>query len=205
MRSRLVLGVAALLCVVGCLVLPSAARSSVVYTYSGLPLGLVYTGGGGDGVDLTGQTLTFSFVVPIYLAADMTFSDTVPLIGWSADASSRHTSNLLATSHLSWLHLQTDSSGSIVAWDAVFQDIATPEFQMVIGGPTSTLSTLGHLAVFAGDVVQVGDDIYISTQPGVWNSPAVPEPSTWAMLLLGFAGIGFMAYRRKSKPALMAA
>ena len=34
---------------------------------------------------------------------------------------------------------------------------------------------------------------------------AVPEPSTWAMLLIGFAGIGFMAYRRKSKPALMAA
>jgi PEP-CTERM motif len=33
----------------------------------------------------------------------------------------------------------------------------------------------------------------------------VPEPSTWAMLLLGFAGIGLMAYRRKSKPALMAA
>lgn len=32
----------------------------------------------------------------------------------------------------------------------------------------------------------------------------VPEPSTWAMLILGFAGIGFMAYRRKSKPALMA-
>jgi hypothetical protein len=33
---------------------------------------------------------------------------------------------------------------------------------------------------------------------------AVPEPSTWAMLILGFAGVGFMAYRRKSKPALMA-
>jgi PEP-CTERM motif len=33
---------------------------------------------------------------------------------------------------------------------------------------------------------------------------AVPEPSTWAMLVLGFAGIGFMAHRRKSKPALMA-
>jgi hypothetical protein len=32
----------------------------------------------------------------------------------------------------------------------------------------------------------------------------VPEPSTWAMMLLGFAGIGFMAYRRKSKLALMA-
>jgi hypothetical protein len=25
---------------------------------------------------------------------------------------------------------------------------------------------------------------------------AIPEPSTWAMMILGFAGIGFMAYRR---------
>jgi hypothetical protein len=34
---------------------------------------------------------------------------------------------------------------------------------------------------------------------------AISEPSTWAMLLLGFAGIGFMAYRRKDKTALRAA
>jgi len=27
----------------------------------------------------------------------------------------------------------------------------------------------------------------------------VPEPSTWAMMLLGFAGVGFMAYRRKTQ------
>jgi hypothetical protein len=33
---------------------------------------------------------------------------------------------------------------------------------------------------------------------------ALPESSTWAMIILGFAGIGFMTYRRKSKPALMA-
>jgi hypothetical protein len=33
---------------------------------------------------------------------------------------------------------------------------------------------------------------------------AVPEPSTWAMMILGFAGIGFMAYRQKAKPASMA-
>ena len=32
---------------------------------------------------------------------------------------------------------------------------------------------------------------------------AVPEPSTWAMMILGFAGIGFMGYRRKQQgPAL---
>jgi hypothetical protein len=34
---------------------------------------------------------------------------------------------------------------------------------------------------------------------------AVPEPSTWAMMLIGFAGFGFIAYRRKSKPSLMVA
>jgi hypothetical protein len=27
---------------------------------------------------------------------------------------------------------------------------------------------------------------------------AVPESSTWAMMILGFAGVGFMAYRRKN-------
>jgi len=36
------------------------------------------------------------------------------------------------------------------------------------------------------------------------NVAAVPEPSTWAMLMLGFAGVGFMAYRRKSVAALVA-
>jgi hypothetical protein len=35
-------------------------------------------------------------------------------------------------------------------------------------------------------------------------TPAVPEPSTWAMMILGFAGIGFMAYRRKNAMALNA-
>ena len=40
---------------------------------------------------------------------------------------------------------------------------------------------------------------------GTGITAAVPEPSTWAMLILGFAGIGFMAYRRKSKPLMMTA
>ncbi|MEH2496253.1 hypothetical protein V1294_002732 [Bradyrhizobium sp. AZCC 1678] len=28
-------------------------------------------------------------------------------------------------------------------------------------------------------------------------APAVPEASTWAMMILGFAGIGVLAYRRR--------
>jgi hypothetical protein len=34
---------------------------------------------------------------------------------------------------------------------------------------------------------------------------AVPESSTWAMMILGFAGIGFMAFRRKNAMAANAA
>jgi len=33
---------------------------------------------------------------------------------------------------------------------------------------------------------------------GTLSVAAVPEPSTWAMMLLGFAGLGFMAYRRRN-------
>jgi hypothetical protein len=31
---------------------------------------------------------------------------------------------------------------------------------------------------------------------------AVPEPSTWAMMILGFCGIGFMTFRRKGQMAI---
>jgi hypothetical protein len=27
----------------------------------------------------------------------------------------------------------------------------------------------------------------------------VPEASTWAMMILGFAGVGFLAYRRRGQ------
>jgi hypothetical protein len=51
------------------------------------------------------------------------------------------------------------------------------------------------------DVTQIGtfpgqpeDGIFVTAD--VIN-PGVPEPSTWAMMILGFAGIGFMTYWRK--------
>ena len=40
---------------------------------------------------------------------------------------------------------------------------------------------------------------------GGGGQPTVPEPSTWAMMLIGFAELGFAAFRRaKAHPALMA-
>jgi PEP-CTERM motif-containing protein len=34
-------------------------------------------------------------------------------------------------------------------------------------------------------------------------APAVPEPSTWAMMILGFVSVGYMAYRRRNKTAML--
>lgn len=33
---------------------------------------------------------------------------------------------------------------------------------------------------------------------------AVPEPATWAMMLIGFSGVGFLGYRRRNQVALSA-
>lgn len=57
---------------------------------------------------------------------------------------------------------------------------------------------------FAGYELSANDHIPFGTAT-VSVTTAVPEPSTWAMMILGFIGIGFMAYRRKSTPAFMAA
>jgi hypothetical protein len=46
------------------------------------------------------------------------------------------------------------------------------------------------------------DFITLSTDPsgGTTVTPGVPEPSTWAMMIFGFFGVGFMAYRRRTTP-----
>jgi hypothetical protein len=45
-------------------------------------------------------------------------------------------------------------------------------------------------------------DLYsVTTSYGIGNSPlsGVPEPSTWAMMLLGFTGLGFVAHRKSTR------
>jgi len=41
--------------------------------------------------------------------------------------------------------------------------------------------------------------------PSAGQIAAVPEPSTWAMLIIGFCGLGFLARRRKNRLAPTAA
>jgi hypothetical protein len=50
-----------------------------------------------------------------------------------------------------------------------------------------------------------GSSEYVTASSSLAVASAVPEPSTWAMMILGFFGLGFMAYRRKNAVALKAA
>jgi len=76
----------------------------------------------------------------------------------------------------------------------------------VFTGNTGILPANSDFASFgAWSTNEAIKSVTISTTGGFFQvdqiefSAAVPEPSTWAMMILGFFGVGFMAYRRKSQ------
>jgi hypothetical protein len=81
----------------------------------------------------------------------------------------------------------------------VFQDgfSSGSQYWCNSGGLTACLSGKSdvpeyYLSLSAQIVPAEGNQIIATVAP-------VPEPSTWAMMILGFMGVGFMAYRRKGR------
>ena len=56
---------------------------------------------------------------------------------------------------------------------------------------------LGGMGCIGG--CEPGLQILFTVTAADFIAPAVPEPSTWAMLLIGFVGIGFAAYRKRGE------
>lgn len=90
--------------------------------------------------------------------------------------------------------------------DGTFQNggghgVAGPLDFTVEGVSTSNFvaNNLGY--IFAADVLGTSGGTG-SIANGGFVMTAVPEPSTWAMMILGFFGVGFMAYRRKDEGQL---
>jgi hypothetical protein len=68
--------------------------------------------------------------------------------------------------------------------------------------------SFGSATAWVDPFFDVPDGYSIEFSRGIGNAPlvaAVPEPSTWAMMILGFAGLAFAANRRRSSPAAAAA
>jgi hypothetical protein len=98
-------------------------------------------------------------------------------------------------------------NGSIQAWllhgITPSYELVAPSYQLYSQGDSSICNGCG----FGFDNIQsnfpTGTTYAEKNQnQALWSitpTAAVPEPSTWAMVLLGFAGVGFMAYRRSRK------
>jgi hypothetical protein len=67
------------------------------------------------------------------------------------------------------------------------------------GTANGTLPTVDPFSLTIG--VAIARDS-AGTSTGDLNMSAVPESSTWAMMLIGFFGVGFLAYRRQSHGGL---
>jgi hypothetical protein len=86
----------------------------------------------------------------------------------------------LVTANLSGTVVNKSSSGITIDFDN------TPHAFTFSGG--SGFLTVNDISLLAPG----------SSAPVIGTITAVPEPSTWAMMILGFCGLGFLAYRRKS-------
>lgn len=68
-----------------------------------------------------------------------------------------------------------------------------PNFLPIVGGLTFTPTAI--FVNLAGDSPAVGDQLILDVTTN--GTTPVPEPSTWALMLLGFAGLGLVGYQRK--------
>jgi hypothetical protein len=118
-----------------------------------------------------------------------------------------------ANSVLYSINFSTNASAGITGYQFTTQtNVVAPHLL-----PANYPPTVYEEEVFSFDLPSLGveDGIYIPSifqdstysynvgTPGVWTITGVPEPSTWAMLLMGFAGLGFAAHRKTIKERLV--
>lgn len=86
----------------------------------------------------------------------------------------------------------TGAGGSIDSWYiSVAAQVNGVNLKQIV--TTNITNSPGDAGVSA--IVVPGEYVAgTTTTPGTWS--AVPEPSTWAMMMAGFLGLGSLAYRR---------
>ena len=92
-------------------------------------------------------------------------------------------------------------SGGTVKWTLSSLDFGAPLIGFTILqslDPVTIISLTATSVTFSYADVAIPFGTYFQGQFVTQVAP-VPEPSTWAMVILGFAGVGFMAYRKKKR------
>jgi hypothetical protein len=121
------------------------------------------------------------------------------LIATGTDASGQPAGTVIGRSTSLW------TQGTLTApFGGLVGTIGSGNFFLIGTSFSGIASAAGELNLYYWDQ-NASDNTQFVTATITTSVSGVPEPSAWAMMLLGFTGVGFMAYRRKSKPALMAA
>jgi hypothetical protein len=189
---------------------PASANPVTVALISGLS-GASFQGAimGVDSATLQGQTLTGSFLY------DDAVSGTSILNGMEYDLGSKLMSVFVGTDDFS---ITGNAKVDLLTTglSQTFQLTATGGldiYQLTVVGSNlfsdpSELGSVAFAGTFNGDLTL--NEVNISPLTvSRWDfpfasvsvTPTVPEPSTWAMMILGFVGIRFMAHRRKNRTA----
>jgi hypothetical protein len=84
--------------------------------------------------------------------------------------------------------------GEYVAWESTYHPSTPPIIDPVVAA-SPPVDSIG----LPGNVVD-SDPIWTPGGDPPGGASAVPEPSTWAMLLIGFAGLGYAGWRRSKGP-----
>jgi hypothetical protein len=150
----------------------------------------------------------------IYTPSDYTTSSIGPLHPGSSLFTAGLSAQLQAGQY--WISFFGEQSPMAIGWkidlagsgfNSIEQyNFVTGQFENRSGGPGFSLNGDFSLNNATGDTVfqnpgTLQYEGFCSPCSNFILSPpisnAVPEPSTWAMLLIGFAGIGFAAYRKR--------
>jgi hypothetical protein len=174
----------------------AASASTITYDVSGTFRKLT----GPDYSALSGGSFSGMFVVP---------SNTFPETSTTWDyfynfnvnlytAAGTLFATLSSTTPGSYLMISTNYLSLYGGEQIAFQVDATHSLQLVV---PPTFNGTGPVIASDSDSEIGANYAYLST--GVVS--AVPEPSTWAMTILGFIGIGFMAFRRRQNGSAFSA
>lgn len=109
-------------------------------------------------------------------------------------------SRLSSSTSGSYLEISDNNLGIYGGEQITFLANGTNFLQLIV--PVTFNGTGSIIPGLHTSYAEVGTNYAYLATGNVAVEAGVPEPSTWAMMLLGFAGVGFMAYRRKAKLAL---
>jgi hypothetical protein len=180
---------------------PIDAQSYITAEVSGLPVGDNNYAYAELGVDVTGTSLQGQIAAPVDHKYDTHGA------GYNDGLHGIHNGGGLNSEYVDTTYMV--AANTLIDVTMVATADASQSYNLGQYGPINLVTNMSDLSLSIAQVDPyfsiasgfANADLYqIVTSPGVGNEfappPGIPEPSTWAMMLLSFAGLGFVGYRR---------